>query len=148
MSGQLHRATDDGVQQGPAIDPHELLGGAETRRGARRQHDDVNMGGVVYDGFHARRQRRDSRATAKTASTQIPAIMAVLPATSAKAERGMTSRTTRMPSAASVRTESRPRRRAVPPRARISEAFCGSRFMGADITPLAPQITRSAPTNR
>ena len=75
---------------------------------------------------------------ASTETTQTPAIIAVLPAMSVKAERGMISSTTRMVRAASARMVILARTRATPLWLRISEVvFCGSRFMGGNLTPVA-----------
>ena len=139
VTGELHGAAHDGVHERAAVDAHQLFGGAEARRCARGQHHDVDVARLDAPRSRSRRisageepdgERRRPRRS--------PAIMAVLPAISAKAERGITSSTTRMVMAASARMVRLARTRATPLWLRISDSvFWGSRFMAADITPVA-----------
>ena len=148
VAGELHGAADDGVHERASVDAHQLFGGAETRRAARGQHHDVDvarLGARASTGFSVGRGIR----WRATETTQTPAIMAVLPAISAKAERGMTSSTTRIVMAASARMVTLARTRATPLWLRISESvFCGSRFMAGDITPVRPAAARRFGRNR
>ena len=59
VTREFDGAADDGVHERPSVDAHQLLGGAKSRGGARRQYHDVDMvrlgGGGVHGSVSAAR---------------------------------------------------------------------------------------------